>query len=150
MIQGGDPKSKGAPANTQLGSGGPGYTIPAEFNPNLIHKKGALAAARTGAGNPEKRSSGSQFYIVKGKTMTDTQIDQMEKRVGQVSPGFKYTPEQRELYKTIGGTAFLDMNYTVYGEVIEGLNIIDSIAKVSTFRDRPNDDVMMSMKIIYE
>lgn len=140
MIQGGDPDSKHAAAGTMLGSGDIGYTVPAEFSPELIHKKGALAAARNN--NPEKRSSGCQFYIVQGKKLTDAELDNMEKRTG-----VKYTPEQREAYKTLGGTPQLDQGYTVYGEVYEGLNIIDSIAAVATAPgDRPLKDVRMFVK----
>lgn len=140
MIQGGDPDSKHAASGTMLGSGDIGYTVPAEFSPELIHKKGALAAARNN--NPEKRSSGCQFYIVQGKKLTDAELDNMEKRTG-----VKYTPEQREAYKTLGGTPQLDQGYTVYGEVYEGLNIIDSIAAVATAPgDRPLKDVRMFVK----
>lgn len=140
MIQGGDPDSKHAAAGAMLGSGDIGYTVPAEFSPQLIHKKGALAAARNN--NPEKRSSGCQFYIVQGKKLTDAELDNMEKRTG-----VKYTPEQREAYKTLGGTPQLDQGYTVYGEVYEGLNIIDSIAAVATAPgDRPLKDVRMFVK----
>ena len=150
MVQGGDPNSRGASADTRLGSGGPGYTVPAEFNPKFIHKKGALSAARTGAGNPEKRSSGSQFYLVQGKKATDKELDSQEKNIAsQVSPGFKYTEEQREIYKTQGGTPFLDMNYTVYGEVTKGLDVIDKIAAVKTAPgDRPLEDVKMTVTVI--
>lgn len=144
MIQGGDPKSRTAAAGQQLGDGGPEYTIPAEFNPALIHKKGALAAARTGdAVNPEKRSSGSQFYLVQGRTYSDAELDQMEQ-----SKGVKYTDEQRELYKTVGGTPFLDGAYTVFGEVIEGQDVIDKIAAVKTQRDRPVENVYMTMTLV--
>ncbi|MEO6168822.1 MAG: peptidylprolyl isomerase [Chitinophagales bacterium] len=140
MIQGGDPDSKHAAAGAMLGSGDVGYTIPAEFRPELIHKKGALAAARNN--NPEKRSSGCQFYIVQGKKLTDAELENTEKR-----SGIKYTPEQREAYKTLGGTPQLDQGYTVYGEVFEGLNIVDSIAQVTTAAgDRPLKDVPMFMK----
>lgn len=140
MIQGGDPDSKKAAPDAMLGSGDIGYTIQAEFRPELVHKKGALAAARNN--NPEKRSSGCQFYIVEGKTLTDSELDNIEKRTGT-----KYTPEQREAYKTIGGTPFLDQSYTVYGEVYEGLNVIDSISQVATAPgDRPLKDVRMFMK----
>lgn len=140
MIQGGDPKSKHAPSGQMLGDGDVGYTIPAEFRPDLFHKKGVIAAARNN--NPEKRSSGCQFYIVEGKTYTDSELDNIEKR-----SGVKYTAEQREVYKTIGGTPQLDQNYTVYGEVYEGLNFVDSIAHVATDRnDRPLKDVIMFMK----
>ena len=98
-----------------------GYTIPAEFNPALFHKKGALAAARTN--NPEKASSGCQFYIVQGKVYSDAELSGLE-----MQTGLKYTPEQRKVYTTIGGTPFLDMNYTVYGEVESGLEVVDKIA----------------------
>lgn len=144
MIQGGDPNSKNAPAGQPLGMGDVGYTVPAEFNPALIHKKGALSAARTE--NPTKASSGCQFYIVQGKTYTDAELDQMEMRTG-----IKYTPAQREIYKKSGGTPHLDMNYTVYGEVTEGLDVVDKIAAVQTNRqagDRPVQDVKMTVKVI--
>lgn len=150
MIQGGDPNSKGADAGAKLGNGGPGYTVPAEFNPSLVHKKGALAAARTGGpSNPGKESSGSQFYIVQGKVLTDNDLAKMEQNIQQVMPGFQYSEEQKKIYKTIGGTAFLDMNYTVYGEVTEGLDVIDKIAAVETAPgDRPVNDVKMTVRIV--
>jgi peptidyl-prolyl cis-trans isomerase B (cyclophilin B) len=144
MIQGGDPNSKNAPAGQPLGMGDVGYTVPAEFNPALIHKKGALCAARTE--NAAKASSGCQFYIVQGKIYTDAELDQIEMRAG-----IKYTPAQREIYKKTGGTPFLDMNYTVYGEVTEGLDVVDKIAAVQTNRqagDRPVHDVKMTVKVI--
>lgn len=142
MIQGGDPNSKTAKQGQMLGSGDVGYTIPAEFNPKLIHKKGALCAARTE--NPEKASSGCQFYIVVGQILTDSELDRMDAQ-RQV----KYTNEQRKIYKTIGGTPFLDMNYTVYGEVISGLEVVDKISQVKTAPgDRPVTDVKMTVKLI--
>jgi cyclophilin family peptidyl-prolyl cis-trans isomerase len=142
MIQGGDPESKNAPAEKMLGNGSNGSTVPAEFNDNLIHKKGALAAARTE--NPEKASSDCQFYIVQGKPVTDEELNAIETRSGK-----KYTPEQRKIYTTIGGTPFLDHNYTVYGEVIEGLDVIDKIASAATKPgDRPVKDVKMTVKVI--
>ncbi len=145
MIQGGDPESKGAGKGARLGSGGPGYTVPAEFNEKLAHVKGALSAARTGdAVNPEKRSSGSQFYIVHGKKNTEEMLNMMEAR-----KNIKYSSEQRTAYVEQGGTPFLDMEYTVFGQVIEGLDIIDEIAKVSTDNaDRPVDDVKMKIVVI--
>ena len=199
MIQGGDPESKNAPANKMLGNGGPGYTIPAEFDTSLIHKKGVLAAAREGDNiNPEKRSSGSQFYIVQGTTFFDSQLNQMEQRINlqakqnyiknyiannpsvkskldslqknrdragiskfvsgieksekaniDAVAGFKYSAKQREIYKTIGGTPHLDGAYTVFGEVIKGMNVIDSIAVVKTGKaDRPIEDIIFSIKIL--
>jgi peptidyl-prolyl cis-trans isomerase B (cyclophilin B) len=145
MIQGGDPESRNAPAGKSLGVGGPGYTLPAEFNTKFIHKKGALAAARTGgASNPLKRSSGSQFYIVQGKVVDDNLLAQIEKRNKII-----YTPEQKETYKTVGGTPFLDNEYTVFGEVTIGLDVIDKIAAVAKNRqDRPLKDVKMIVKVI--
>ncbi len=138
MIQGGDPDSKTATPGQQLGGGGPGYTIPAEFVSELFHKKGALAAARRGAGNPEKASSGCQFYIVTGKKATDAELDRMP----------NMTPERRAAYKEIGGTPFLDDNYTVFGEVVSGLDIVDKIGVVQTRPgDRPMEDVKMTIKI---
>jgi len=162
MVQGGDPQSKGAEANARLGSGGPGYTIEAEIRPDLLHVKGALSAARQGDNvNPERRSSGSQFYLVQGRPFSDNEMSGIEGRIAgfandygeglaNVENGqFVYSEAARELYKTVGGTPFLDMNYTVFGYVIEGLDIIDSIAAVPTDRrrgDRPLEDVVMSMK----
>ncbi|MBR5971222.1 MAG: peptidylprolyl isomerase [Paludibacteraceae bacterium] len=198
MIQGGDPDSKNAPASKQLGAGDVGYTIPAEFvYPKYYHKKGALAAARQGDQvNPEKRSSGCQFYIVQGKKMNDAEIQQMEKillnkakekrfyeiarekneeikklRIAKDQEGlrklnddiiaqlekefeskasdFKMPDEMKEVYKTIGGTPFLDNDYTVFGEVIEGLEVIDAIAAVKTRPgDRPENDIKMSIKVV--
>ena len=123
----------------------PGYTIPAEFVHEYFHKKGALAAARMGDNvNPAKESSGCQFYIVQGKKSTDAELDMIEKR-GK----FKYTPEQREVYKTIGGTPFLDYSYTVYGEVISGLEVVDKIASVRTGKgDVPVNPVVMEISIV--
>ena len=150
MVQGGDPNSRGAAQGQQLGIGGPGYTIDAEFNSKFIHKKGALAAARQGdAVNPAKKSSGSQFYIVQGTTCTDAQLEQYQLYVQRKSPGFTYTDEQKAIYKTLGGTAQLDMDYTVFGEVIQGLEVIDAIAAQPTaMGDRPATDVKMTMEII--
>jgi len=197
MIQGGDPQSKGAPASKSLGAGDVGYTIPAEFvYPKYYHKKGALAAARQGDQvNPQKRSSGCQFYIVQGKTMTDQELDRMEQNMqnkakesrfyeivatktdliqklqqagdqaglqklqteilAQVDKELannapvKFSEQMRKDYKTIGGTAFLDNEYTVFGEVIEGLDVIDKIAAVKT---RPGDrpEVDLKMKVVIE
>jgi len=143
MIQGGDPNSKSAKPGQPLGNGGPNYTVPAEFRVGLFHKKGVIAAARTGDQvNPQKASSGSQFYIVQGRTFTDHQLDSIE--VARLS-GKKISPERREYYKTIGGTPQLDQNYTVFGEVVRGIEVVDKIAAVPTSkgadRDRPLEDV---------
>ena len=198
MIQGGDPDSKGAPAGKNLGTGGPDYTIPAEFVfPKLYHKRGALSAARTGDEvNPNRESSGSQFYIVWGKTYKPAELKQMERQLAmqQEQAVFnqlvadnkakimelrrnrdraglqelqddliastkaicsekglpKFTDEQVESYTTVGGTPFLDNQYTVFGEVEEGLEIVGKIQEVETGRnDRPKDDVvMLSVEVI--
>ncbi len=145
MIQGGDPNSRGAGPGQPLGMGGPGYTVPAEFVDTLIHVKGALAAARTGDQvNPQKNSSGSQFYIVQGKPLTDAMLDRIE-----AQKGFRYSSQQREQYKELGGTPFLDREYTVFGRVIEGFDVIDKIAAVPTgTADRPSEDVWMIVRLI--
>lgn len=196
MIQAGDPNSKGAAPGVMLGTGGPGYTIPAEFNPNLIHKKGALAAARLGGPqNPKKESSGSQFYIVVGQKVPMEQLDAMAAQKSEQAKGeyiqtqlykpenkdvlnelitlqkagdrenfmikwnafeekyadslktiptYNYTENQKNIYQTLGGTPHLDMDYTVFGEVIDGLSVVDSIAAVKTDRaNRPLEDVII-------
>ncbi|MBK7225530.1 MAG: peptidylprolyl isomerase [Saprospiraceae bacterium] len=141
MIQGGDPQSKGAATGVMLGSGGPGYLIPAEIGKK--HFKGALAAARTGGpGNPDKKSSGSQFYIVQGDIISPAQLQMLS-----AQKGFSYTEEETKKYSTIGGTPFLDGDYTVFGEVIEGLDVIDKIAASQTdSNNRPFKDVTMKIK----
>jgi cyclophilin family peptidyl-prolyl cis-trans isomerase len=148
MIQGGDPTSKNADSTAMLGSGeAPGERIPAEFKNNLIHKKGVLAAARDN--NPEKASSNCQFYIVQGQKFNDTTLNEMECAVRQNNPGFTYTTDQRNIYKTIGGTPFLDQNYTVFGEVIKGLEVIDKVASVPcNANDRPLQNLHMKMKML--
>lgn len=194
MIQGGDPDSKLAKPGEALGNGGPGYTIPAEFHTQLFHKKGALAAARErDRVNPERRSSGSQFYLVQGKVLTDEELDHVELRINDmlkqaaffrfieeeraiaISNGkdvdmakiqetaslkaeeefinmeaYKIPPEQREVYKTLGGTPHLDQNYTVFGEIIEGFEILDKISVVETDnKNRPLKDVrIISIEIV--
>ncbi|MEO8404695.1 MAG: peptidylprolyl isomerase [Chitinophagaceae bacterium] len=146
MIQGGDGDSKTAKQGQPLGDGDPGYTVPAEFRPGLFHKKGVLAAARTGDDiNPQKASSGSQFYIVQGKTYTDAELNALE--AGRLR-GRKIPTDQREAYKTIGGTPFLDQNYTVFGEVVEGLDVVDKIADVETSKGMDTDRPLTDVKII--
>jgi len=197
MIQGGDPDSKGAPAGKRLGTGGPEYTIPAEFvYPKYYHKRGVLSAARQADQvNPERRSSGSQFYIVWGKRYSEDELKQLANQLdgqrGQQifnglasqhrdsiqamykagdqkglmalqqrlaaetekllkeTPGFSFTPEQVKDYTTVGGTPFLDNQYTVFGEVVEGLDVIEKIQSMSTdSADRPKEDVVMTMTVL--
>ena len=144
MIQGGDPNSKTATAGQSLGDGDLGYTIDAEFIPNLFHRKGVLAAARDN--NPEKASSASQFYLVQGKKYTDAELDAVEK--GRLA-GRKIPAEQREIYKTVGGTPFLDQTYTVYGEVVKGLEMVDKIADLPVgANNRPVEDVKMQVSLL--
>jgi peptidyl-prolyl cis-trans isomerase B (cyclophilin B) len=147
MIQGGDPDSKTAKPGQMLGQSGPGYTVPAEFRQELIHKKGALAAARMGDQmNPQKASSGSQFYIAQGKKYTANELNILSSRMGKA-----FNQTQIDTYTTVGGVPFLDYEYTVFGEVIEGLEVIDKIAKVQKDRyDRPTQDIKMTIKIIEE
>jgi len=144
MIQGGDPNSKNAQPDTVLGNGGPGYTIPAEFNSTLFHKKGALAAAReSDAVNPLKASSGSQFYIVQGKKYSDVEMDAME-----MQSGTKIPENHRAVYRTVGGTPFLDLNYTVFGELESGIEVVDKISNApKDGNDRPLQDIRMKMDI---
>lgn len=145
MIQGGDPDSRGASSDQRLGTGGPGYQVDAEITQELAHVKGALAAARIGGPmNPEKRSSGSQFYMVQGKSVDAQQLAQMEARLG-----LAYKEDIRTKYLETGGTPFLDQDYTVFGQVIEGLDIIDKIAEVRTAPgDRPVEDIWMKISVI--
>lgn len=197
MIQGGDPDTRNAQPGQKLGNGGPGYTIDPEFNPKLIHKRGALAAARLGDNiNPGKKSSGSQFYIVQGQVIPPNQVsafvDDQNKQLAQKmmnqlamgkrdslmlfqknndKPGFdklverlkheavtqatqnpyKLTDEQYRIYTTIGGSPSLDGEYTVFGEVIEGLAVIDAIAAQQTGpNDRPVKDIRMEVKVLKE
>lgn len=193
MIQGGDPDSKGAPAGKMLGMGDPGYTLEAEINDSLLHKRGALAAARQGDEvNPERRSSGSQFYIVWGQVYNEGQLRQFSKqlRMQKVQAAFNelaaahreeimqmrrdrnraalqelqdrlvaeaestvgksgLTDEQLKVYSTIGGTPHLDGQYTVFGEVEQGLDVVEMIQNTATGRaDRPVDDIEMRMEIV--
>ena len=193
MIQGGDPDSKGAPAGKMLGVGGPDYTLEAEIKDSLFHKRGALAAARQGDEvNPERRSSGSQFYIVWGQVYNEGQLRQFSKqlRMQKVQAAFNdlvsshrdeimqmrrdrnraglqelqeklvaeaenkvgkagLTEEQLKIYSTIGGTPHLDGQYTVFGEVEEGLDVVEMIQSSATGRgDRPVDDIEMKMVVV--
>jgi len=142
MIQGGDPDSKNAKPGVELGNGDLGYTIPAEFRDSLFHKRGVLAAARDD--NPKKASSASQFYIVEGKRLTDAEIDAQDKRSGHKTPEW-----EREYYRTVGGVPHLDANYTVYGEVVAGIDMVDMIAAVKKdANDRPLVDIPMTVEVL--
>jgi len=142
MIQTGDPSSKTAPPGVLLGNGGPSYKVPAEIRQTLFHKKGVLGAARDN--NPEKASSGSQFYIVQGKVFTDAGLDSVETyRLKRKIP-----LAQREVYKTIGGTPHLDQGYTVYGEVVKGLDVVEKISLVTTSKGTDKDRPLQDVKII--
>lgn len=195
MIQGGDPNSKNAEKGAPLGSGGPGYTVPAEFQSHLIHEKGALSAARQGDNvNPKKESSGSQFYIVQGKVWTEQELTLDMNKLGlaarqmisdpqydsikqvlfaiyesegpeaygnklvelssyiasamNVDVKKEFPAERLSTYTTVGGAPHLDDQYTVFGKVIDGLDVIDKIAEQATDpRDRPVDDIIMSVKV---
>jgi cyclophilin family peptidyl-prolyl cis-trans isomerase len=145
MIQGGDPDSRHAKQGQQLGEGSLNYTIPAEFDTAFFHKKGALAAAReSDAANPKKTSSSTQFYIVDGKQFTDDEMDKMEDKLN-----IKIPENHRRIYRTIGGAPFLDMNYTVFGEVTSGLDVIDKIAGVAKDEnDRPLQNIRMKIIVL--
>ncbi|MBO2522539.1 MAG: peptidylprolyl isomerase [Bacteroidetes bacterium] len=146
MIQGGDPDSKYAEPGVLLGDGDLPYTIPAEFrlDEGIFHRRGTLAAAREGDDvNPEQRSSAMQFYIVWGKVFNDEELDRVQGRIDKYTNGkVKLTSEMRETYKTVGGTPHLDGQYTVFGEVVSGLDVVDAIQQVATdTNDRPVEDV---------
>jgi len=128
MIQAGDPNAKPSSSKKRFGSGGPGYTLEAELEPNFIHKKGALAAARLGDDvNPQRRSSGSQFYIVQGRTFPRKYMPNFEEK-----RGVSYTEEEKNIYETMGGTPHLDGQYTVFGQVVEGMDVVERIANAKT------------------
>ncbi|MDR2684083.1 MAG: peptidylprolyl isomerase [Prevotellaceae bacterium] len=157
MIQGGDPESKDADSTKSLGSGGLGYAIDAEIRfPEHFHKRGALAAARTDDNvNPMRTSSACQFYIVTGKTVTDKELDLYENNINnQLLPQtpLKYTEEQRRIYKTFGGTPHLDGYYTVFGEVVQGFDVLEKIQSLETDkRNRPTKDIkILKMKLYFK
>ena len=144
MMQGGDPNSRKAQPDEPLGNGGVAYKIPAEILPALFHKKGALAAARDN--NPEKASSGCQFYVVQGRILTDDELQKQIDRGHSRAPDRIFTDEQKQAYKTIGGTPHLDGAYTVFGEVIDGLAVVDSVVKQPRNEmDLPKQDVRMTI-----
>ena len=146
MVQGGDPASRHARAGETIGGGGPGYTIPAEFRPELFHKKGVIAAARENDDvNPQKASAGSQFYLVQGKVFIDAGLDSVETfRL----KGRKIPPAHRAVYKTLGGAPHLDQNYTIFGEVVKGLAVIDSLAAVATTGKEGGNRPLQELRII--
>lgn len=143
MIQTGDPDSKTAKPGQRLGSGGPDYRIPAEFVSTLYHKRGAVAAARDN--NPAKASSGSQFYIVDGEVYTPEKLNWIAQRAGKT-----FSAEQQQIYTTVGGAPFLDGDYTVFGEVVSGMEVVDKIAAQQRDQnDRPVEDIkIISAKVI--
>ena len=145
MIQGGDPVSKDDTPNTRIGNGGPGYTLPAEFNSQFFHKKGALAAARMGdAVNPKKESSGSQFYIVEGQIYDASSIDLFSSRIGT-----ELSSAQKKAYTTVGGAPHLDANYTVFGELIDGFEVISKISNVKRDKNNfPKQKVLMNISVV--
>ena len=147
MIQGGDPDSKTAKPGQRLGSGDVGYTIPAEFVPAHIHKRGAVAAARMGDNvNPQKASSGCQFYIVDGTVYDNDKLNMLSMRTGKT-----FTPEQVQAYTTDGGAPFLDGDYTVFGEVVSGMYVVDKIAaQQKDGADRPIEDIKIISATILE
>ncbi len=142
MIQSGDPDSRGAAPGVPLGNGGPDYLIPAEFRPTLFHKKGVIAAARDN--HPQKASSASQFYLTQGKVFTEAGLDSVETyRLKRKIPA-----DQRKVYTTLGGVPHLDQNYTVFGEIVKGLEVVDKIAAVSTSKGPDKDRPLQDVKII--
>jgi len=145
MIQGGDPDSRNAAPGQMLGINSIGETLPAEFVPELIHVRGALAAARQGDNvNPQRRSSGSQFYIVTGRPLSQQQMEAMN-----MNREVQWTAEQIQLYTTYGGAPHLDMLHTVFGQVVSGMDVVERISRVPVDRNsRPVEDVVMSMRIL--
>lgn len=150
MVQGGDPDSKTAAPGVALGKGGPDYTLPAEIVPGRVHTRGALAAARQADEvNPERQSSGSQFYLVHGKTFDAADLEQVAARNARYGTPVTYTEEQKQAYATKGGAPHLDGAYTVFGEVVEGLDVLDAIALTPCDgRDRPLSDLRFYMRIL--
>lgn len=143
MIQTGDPESKNPQPGAAYGRGGPDYKVPAEILPDRYHKKGALAAARTN--NPKKESSGSQFYIVQGNVFASEDLNALQESKQRTNPEFRFSDEARKTYAEIGGTPHLDGDYTVFGEVVEGLDVLDKIAATPTAPgDRPVKDIFIT------
>jgi peptidyl-prolyl cis-trans isomerase B (cyclophilin B) len=145
MIQGGDPDSRNAAPGVLLGEGGLKYTVPAEFDSTLFHKRGALAMAREGDDeNPTKASSSTQFYIVQGKKYTDAEMDKVEEKMK-----IRIPENHRQVYRTVGGTPFLDMNYTVFGQLESGFDVVEKIANAPRDKNnRPLHDIQMKIRMI--
>ena len=144
IIQAGDPASKHAKPGQKLGEGSLDYTVPAEFGPDLFHKKGAVASAKEVNNNPQKRSNSTQFYIVEGRTFTDGEMDRMEEKLH-----IKIPENHRQVYRTIGGLPFLDMNNSVFGEVVSGLDVLDKIANAPTdANERPLKNIRMKITLM--
>ncbi len=152
MIQGGDPDSRGAEPGKHLGEGGPGYTIPAEIDAvRHFHRRGALAAAREGDNvNPDRASSGSQFYIVWGAPVSTPRLKEVNGNIREATGGkWGITPESAAVYRRLGGTPHLDGQYTVFGEVVDGLDIVEKIQAVATDEDdRPLVDVEIRRAVV--
>lgn len=152
MIQAGDPNTKADSTKDQWGQGGPGYTIEAEIVKEHFHKKGMIAAARIGdKANPDRASSGSQFYIVQGTTYNGQSLDFIEKQIQATTknPDFKFDEETRRIYAETGGAPHLDMQYTVFGQVISGLEVVDKIALVQTgAQDKPIESVEIDINVL--
>ncbi len=152
MIQGGDPFSKDDEEMTHVGDGGPGYTIPAEFRENHIHVRGAVATAREGdMENPEKASNGSQFYIVQGQQMTEKMLDEVERKMKRNDKNFEINDVRRKIYLETPGAPWLDGGYTVFGEVIHGMDVVDSLAAVPVDKNNnflPYEHLRMKVTLI--
>ena len=150
MAQGGDPESKHAGADVTLGNGGPGYSLPAEVVQGLVHKKGAIGAARQGEdARSISHSNGSQFYVVEGKTYNAADLDQVAQRNARFGTPTSWTEEQKQQYAIVGGAPHLDGAYTVFGEVVEGIEVLDALStQACDARDRPLKDIRMFMRVL--
>lgn len=150
LVQGGDPESRNATTSATLGNGGPGYTLPSEVVAGLVHTKGAVAAVRKSDDeNPERRSNGSQFYVVQGKPFQPSELEMVANRAAGLGIPLTYGTDQQQRYTTQGGAPHLDGGYTVFGDVVEGLEVIDAIAKQPCDGlGRPLKDIRMFMRVL--